>query len=292
MKNQNKQRNLKESNSIAEFLGWHLGDGCLSARKGKLQFSLTGDISEEKTFYTKEILPSMNKSFKRQLKQPFVLKYYKSVGVCGIYTSNKKFTSYLIRNFNLNVGKKKDISVPEYVKTSLQKKNFLRGLFDTDGSIYFCKSYVRRKTLTPYNIFHYIPKMKLATISKGLISDTYKMLLDLGFSPRIQKPIQQRKNELPIHSVVLDTKKDILKWLREVGFRNFKHKTKVEIWEKFGFCPPNTNLETRLKILSNKINPLVFYKGYSKEQLETFLKQIGFSNDRHLSKLRSRGLVV
>ncbi|MBL7055508.1 hypothetical protein ISS07_01195 [Candidatus Woesearchaeota archaeon] len=271
MKNQNKQGNLKESNSIAEFLGWHLGDGCLSAKKGKLQFSLTGDISEEKEFYTKEILPIMNKLFEKQLKQPFILKYYRSVGVCGIYTANKKFTSHLRKSFNLNVGKKKNIFVPKYVKTSLQKKNLLRGLFDTDGSIYFCKSYVKRKTLSPHNIFHYIPKMKLATISKKLISDIFNMLLDLGFSPRIQKPIQQRKNELPMHSVVMDTKKDVLKWLKEIGFRNLKHNTKVEIWEKFGFCPPKTTLKERRLILENELDPISFYqfKGYSLNNLKS-----------------------
>jgi hypothetical protein len=70
MKNQNKKWNSEESNSIAEFLGWHLGDGCLTSSKNKFQYSLTGDIIEEKEFYIKEIIPTMNSLFRTQLKKP------------------------------------------------------------------------------------------------------------------------------------------------------------------------------------------------------------------------------
>ena len=39
---------------------------------------------------------------------------------------------------------------------------------DTDGSIYFCKSNVKTKKESLFRIFHYKPKIKLATISKKL----------------------------------------------------------------------------------------------------------------------------
>ena len=101
--------------------------------------------------------------------------------------------------------------------------------------------------------------MKLATISPVLIEEVYTMLTNLGFHPRIQKPIKQRKNEYAMHSVIMDSKKDILKWIQNIGFRNLKHATKAKIWEKFGFCPPNTTLKQRLDILENRLNPLQFY---------------------------------
>lgn len=34
------------SNQLAEFIGWHLGDGCISITKRYSEFTLTGDLKE------------------------------------------------------------------------------------------------------------------------------------------------------------------------------------------------------------------------------------------------------
>jgi len=254
---------FKSKPDIAEFLGWHVGDGCLSITKRHYEYTLTGDITEEYPFYKEVIVPSFNEIFKEKLNKPVALKKYESVGVCGIYVFNKNFATNLQRNFNLPSGKKVNIQIPSLIKTNEQKEHFIRGLFDTDGSIYFCKSYVKRKKESIYNQFHFIPKLKIATISEILIEQVYNMLLSLGFYPRIQKPVRQRKNEYVMHSVIMDTRKDVNKWTREIGFRSIKHRSKVLIWKKFGFCPPKTTLYERLKILNGKINPLVCYSDTS-----------------------------
>ena len=98
------------------------------------------------------------------------------------------------------------------------------------------------------------------------------MLCSLGFSPRIQKPIRQRKHENIVHSVIMDTKKDTLKWFEEISFRNIKHLTKVKIWGQFGFCPPYTNLQQRFKILNGNLNPLTFYQDLDSLSL-TYIKK-------------------
>ncbi len=104
--------------------------------------------------------------------------------------------------------------------------------------------------------------MKLATISYSLIEEVNDILMDLGFHSRIQKPIKQRKNEYTMHSVIIDSRNDILKWIKDIGFRNSKHYTKVKIWKKFGFCPPYTTLYERLKILNRRLNPAIFYQKF------------------------------
>ncbi|MBW2986572.1 hypothetical protein KY333_04350 [Candidatus Woesearchaeota archaeon] len=252
----------KNQPNLAEFLGWHLGDGCISINEKYSEYVLAGDITEEYPFYKKVIIPTFNKLFKQYLKKQTTLKKYSSVGVCGIYLFDENFVSHLQKKFNLTSGKKINIQMPLILKTNQQKKQFLRGLFDTDGSIYFCKSNFKTKKESLYTIFHYKPKIKLATISEKLIKQVHKMLSDLGYSPRLYAPRKQRKNERFMHAVVLDTKKDTKKWVQEIGFRNMKHLTKIKIWQKFGFCPPHTTLKERQRILKNELNPTSFYTSH------------------------------
>ena len=252
---------------ISEFLGWHTGDGCISTKGGRYQYSLTGDITEELTFYDKIVVPSFNKIFHSKLNEPVRLRSYKSVGVCGIYFSSKYFTNFLINEIGIASGKKTSIGIPSIIESSNEKRLFLRGLFDTDGSIYFCKSYSKRSNLA-YNLFHYSPKIKLATISQKLIWQVHKILIELGFSPRIQKPRKQKATEYVVHSVVLDTKGDVRKWIEQIGFNNVKHSSKVEVWKRFGFCPPFTTLKQRVSILKNATSPLEFYPEMKNLEIE------------------------
>ncbi len=248
-----------ENNNIAEFLGWHMGDGCISITKRYSEYTLTGDIKEERQFYEDIIIPTFNKIFKDILKKPVILKHYKSVGVCGIYIFDREFVSVLQERFNIKHGKKLNVGIPIKFKSNTEKKNFLRGIFDTDGSIYFCKSNIKTRKESLNSIFHYKPKIKLATISKKLIDDVYKLLVELGYGPRLYKPRKQRKNEKFMHAIVLDTKRDTMKWIKEIGFKNMKHTSKINVWKKYGFCPPHTTLKERCDILDNKLNPLKFY---------------------------------
>lgn len=50
-------------------------------------------------------------------------------------------------------------------------------------------------------------------------------------------------------------------WFKEIGFNSSKHLTKYEIWKRFGFCPPNTNIIERRNILKGKININSYYQG-------------------------------
>ncbi len=247
---------------LAEFFGWHLGDGCISVNSNYFEYTLTGDITEEYPFYKEVVLPTFNKIFKKYLKKPAILKFYKSNGVCGIYIFDKSFINILNKNFGIPYGKKINIQIPKLLKNNEQKIRFIRGLLDTDGSIYFCRSNVKTKRESLFTVFHYKPKIKIATISKPLIEQSYEILSSLDFSPRLQKPIRQRRNENVMYSLVLDTKKDTAKWIEEIGFKNLKHITKVNMWKKFGFCPPYTTLNERLNMLKGKTNPLKFYLDY------------------------------
>lgn len=250
----------KKSPEFAEFLGWHFGDGCISVKGSRHQYFLTGDLIEEQEFYKKVIIPRFNNLFEDKLKKDVSLRKYKSVGVCGIYVFDKKFVSLLTDKLHIKTGKKINISLPEYIKTNEQKINFLRGLFDTDGSIYFCRSNFKTKNKSLHNLFHYKPRIKIATISEPLISDVYDILIYLGFHPRMRKVYRKKKTESFMHGVVLYRKDDIKRYLELINFKNPKHKSKIQVAKKYGFCPPFTRLNERKKIIENKLDPLDFYK--------------------------------
>lgn len=266
--------NQKTKPNIYEFLGWHLGDGCISVNNRYSEFTLTGDIKEELQFYEMIIVPTFNRMFKDIMKKKVELKKYQSNGVCGIYIFDKYFVDYLQKEWGLVKGKKLNIGIPALIKTIEQKRSFIRGLFDTDGSIYFCKSNVKTKKESLRGLFHYKPKIKIATISQKLIKDTYGILSSLDIACRIQKPIRQRKQDHTMHSIIIDTKGGTNRFIQDIGFRNVKHITKIKIWKRFGFCPPLTSIKDRIMILENKLNPLEFYdygNQYSHKKLRDYL---------------------
>lgn len=268
--------NYENSLELAEFIGWHIGDGCISVTKKYSEYALAGDLVEELPFYENVILPCFNKLFEDVIGRKITLKKYSSNNVCGVYVFNRDFVKFLKENTLLPEGKKINIGVPSIIQTSNQKIALLRGLFDTDGSIYFCRNNCKMKHFSYTSIFHYKPKIKLATISKTLILEVYKILCDLGFHPKFRKPARQRLNENLMYGVVLHRKSDIKKWIIEVGFKNFKHSTKIQVWQKFGFCPPHTKLNQRLDILNEKVNILDFYPNYSNLSLNEIKNALDF----------------
>ena len=116
-----KNSQIKKCPEFAEFLGWHLGDGCISISNSKYQYFLTGDLSEEQEFYNKIILPKFNKLFKKILRKKAILRKYDSIGVCGIYIFEKKFVNLLIKELDMFYGKKINNFIPKYIKTKRQK---------------------------------------------------------------------------------------------------------------------------------------------------------------------------
>lgn len=251
--------------SHAEFIGWYFGDGCLSRNERYSEFVLAGDLTEENEFYRTVIVPSLQELFSKDFQSPITLKEYPSVGVCGVYIFEQSFVKLLSERFNLVTGGKLNKEIPDYINTRQQKIDFIRGLFDTDGSIYFGKSYTRNRKKTFCNLYHYKPKIKLGLTSKKVLDKSYQFLSELGFSPRYYAPRKQRPNEQTLYSFVIDTKSGIERWLSMIGFRNSKHSTKIMLWKKYGFCPPYTTIAQRKMLFNGNLNP---HKYYSKEKIE------------------------
>ena len=224
-------RNIKipeKSNELSEFLGILMGDGYLIDRGRIHKFDITLNLKEDKeyVFFVINLIKGLFNVIPSTLSRP-------SQNTFDILVNSKIISKFLLSQEFPN-GFKKNMKVPNWI---LEKKqfmySFLRGLVDTDGSLFFAK----RGT---YKSNKY-PVIEIKTYDKFLLDEVFNMLSVLNFNPI--------KQECKIQ---LNGVERLNKWLKEIGFKNLNHLSRYYIWKKFGFCPPNTNLKNRLKLLGRR----------------------------------------
>ena len=138
--------NLNED--LAEFVGAMLGDGCLYLAKGRNRTRrvaiLTGHIKNDYLYYEMTIRPIIIKNFENRGYLTKRIKYNALVLVMShsIYD--------FLKSLDFPTGKKREIKIP--VKIFLNQRFAIacvRGIFDTDGSIYrkYSKMYEGHKRI-------------------------------------------------------------------------------------------------------------------------------------------------
>jgi hypothetical protein len=116
---------------------------------------------------------------------------------------------------------------------NIGKFSFIRGLFDSDGSLIFSK-----KT---YQHNQY-PTIEIKTVSHPLGSSLKDLLVAVGFRAALNRSAES-------WVVRLNGFEMLEMWMNKIGSRNVKHLTKYLVWKKEGFCPPKTTMPMRLKLL-------------------------------------------
>ena len=200
----------EKSKEFAEFYGIMLGDGnshkTKSYKKGTYMIRIVGDSRYDKDYlfnYVKSLVENLfsikthSGKFKKQN---------------AIYIEAHSFN--LIEFLNLNGFKpgnkiKNKLTIPFWIKeNNSYLKCCLRGLIDTDGSIFRMSkrdSNLIRISFTNYNL--------------RLLNDTRESFLELGFHP--SKIIHNRQ-------FFISRQEEIKKYLKEIGFSNKKHLKRVK----------------------------------------------------------------
>jgi hypothetical protein len=208
---------MKLNKEVCEIIGAFIGDGYIGLYGGGYTIGFSGDkiLDEEYHKYLKSLIkknfPFTNpRLYYRNDENSLMLKIY----------SKKLFNFFMKLGFNC--GKKSNIiKIPEIILKDKELMNAtIRGIFDTDGCIFFDKRKIYKK---PY------PRITLQIASISLINQLEEYL-----SKEFRLYVNKDNRE---------------------GYRNY-----IEI---YGF-----------------------------EQLEKFIKQIGFSNKRHLDRLSLHSSVV
>jgi len=250
-------RNIKIPNKLttylAEDIGIQIGDGGVYIYKdfdgdSHYRIECYGHIIEDENYLNNFIIPLKEKLFNLSLK----LKYHKLAGTCYLRIGSKALVTFYHNVIGLPIGKKSEIFIPEIILNSSDEimAACLRGLGDTDFSLSFQK---KQKEI------HYYPILHITSCSKILIEQTSFALDKLGISNNTNfdyhdKDKRTGKTYIK-HDLFVCGKRNLKLWMKLIGFHNINHFSRYQIWKKFGFCPPKTTLEQRIKILNGDIDP-------------------------------------
>ncbi|HEV2119720.1 MAG TPA: LAGLIDADG family homing endonuclease [Candidatus Bathyarchaeia archaeon] len=146
----------------SEILGILFGDGCLSKNRGSVQIAVTGNKHDDREYLIGHVCPMFEELFAVQFKVLFV----KDQNTMILYKYSKRVGETL-RQWGMPFGRKKFSELAP--RLAVHEVCFVRGLFDTDGSVY-------RK----YGHYQQI-QFKFASFS--LLAYARECLVRLGFHP-------------------------------------------------------------------------------------------------------------
>jgi hypothetical protein len=217
---------------FCEFLGIMMGDGCLSeyrtlGRKRSV-IRIDGNRENDTEYYVHTIKPLIHKVFKKDV----TVRFRNGYNVVFVYFSSREITDFM-KSIGFPVGEKGEIQIPNKFLSLEWKclRMIIRGFADTDGCVYFTKN---------NNQSHYYPAIDIRSMSNPLLKQFGSILGIHGFKPYWRD-----------RHLILYGNFNIGMWEKEIGFSNFYHKSKVDFWRRFGYCPPEKVLkfQKRVKLL-------------------------------------------
>lgn len=239
---------------LAELFGAYVGDGTMSNRDGKGAL-LSIAASREEEEWLNHVANLFEQIFNYHPKVLWNSNVYKiQIGVDEICE--------FFKESGFPAGEKGlTVRAPKVVIETSDKmiKSFLKGYFDADGCLCFERNPLGRYTLFK-KTHHYYPRILLTSISKNLIVTDIKQILDtIGLRYNTREILPRKKNEHKSYVATVAGTTQIKAWMKEVGSFNPVHVSKFNLWEKLGFCPTKTTLDQRRAMLSDELNPQIFY---------------------------------
>ncbi len=201
---------------IAELIGAIIGDGCIRYKLNMHQYyiEIVGDRIKEREYFnylTNIIAEELGLTAHIHIiGRGLRLKFY-----------SKEFLEYLVHSLKMSYNKNKgpNISIPSQIlENESFLKSCLRGIFDTDGSVFLANKGYRNDYLT---LEINTTSSALAHQLKEILSSKYR----IGFCKH------QRGNYLPLFKIALNGEKMVRKWFEEIGSSNQKH---IERYNKSG----------------------------------------------------------
>lgn len=222
--------------NLYELIGIILGDGYIlyNTKKSRYRFEIYGNAEEDK-FYLQQI----SKFIKSLGFESKLFVKFEKLGKCLRLTVNKKaFVEYVIKNLKIPYKNKtfEGFIPDEFVDWKLSK-HIIRGLLETDGSIYFSR-------ITPKKRPTY-PRLEIKTSSKKLSEQIFRILQRKAFKVRIRTCKSDKTYGIYLSGPIM-----LEKWKKEIGFSSIKNTTKYLFWKKYKYYIPYLKLSKRIKLLN------------------------------------------
>lgn len=225
---------------LAEDVGIMAGDGHISIQRRPLrtdyEISCYGHAITDRLFMQDYV-----KSLKFKLfNLHFSMNDNAKDTTCRLRTRSMGLVYFYSNIIGLPSGSKHNISIPKTILCAKEdvRKCFLRGLADTDFTLVF-KDYNKGE-------LNY-PLLKISTSSKNLVLGLKDMLSSLGFKPSVccdMKAIHTKTlKPFTTHQLCLNGRKNLAKWMEEIGFSNPKNVLRYRTWKENGSSLPNSEIE-------------------------------------------------
>lgn len=215
---------------MAEFFGILLGDGSLK-RGGKGRFfrvKISGNSKTDLLYYKRRIIPQIVKIFDIKPK----LYFYKKYDALECYFYSKEIVMSLFDMLGIPENKLKydAKNLDMVLKSNKLKTCFLRGFFDTDGTIY-------RK-------YDHYAQIEFRNHNHNILLKIFSFLIGLNFNP----------SHCRDHGhVFIHRQHEIKKFFRVIGSSNPKHIVRYLYWKENKAVPKISQVEELLKGFDNNI---------------------------------------
>ena len=218
----------KKSKGLAEFLGILTGDGYMNFYPYNNEYVVEiAGHSKDDLNYFKYLNVLILKLFNIEPK-----KYIRKDQNSAYLRLRSKGVFYFLKKMGFVIGRKGQINIPEWIKKDdLYMAYFIKGLVDTDGSLSLKKRYKSKP---------YYPVINISSKSKILLNIVSSWLRKRGFSYWFGKEIKKdKRNDVitKIYRVELSGKKNLVNWIKFIGFSNYKHIKKVKYGASGTFTP-------------------------------------------------------
>ncbi len=211
----------EDSQELAEFYGVMLGDvnshrtSFYKSRKNKrgvYAIRIVGDSRLDKLYLMEYVKPIIENLFEINV----VIKFYSQKNAMHLESHGVKLIEFLERKgFKPGNKIKNKLRLPLWIKQNKEYlKVCLRGLYDTDGSVY---------KLTNQNSH----QICFTNFNKGLLKDVRDSLLNLGVNC----------SKISNKDLYITKKSELRKFLKLIGFSNDRHLKKVKMWELDKIAP-------------------------------------------------------
>jgi hypothetical protein len=197
------------SRELCEFVGAIIGNGNLWTDGSRYRVELTGDPALDKEYFGYLTVVSCV-LFK---KKPYLTRVHQR-GLRWRLQSKDAYSLLLELGLPAGSEKSHNITIPGLImhENWALAKWTIRGIMDTDGTLFFSKKTYR------YPIY---PTIELRTCSTRLAKQVETLLLRNGFRARL------RGDAVEGYHVALYGNEMLRKWVEEIGFSNPKHANKV-----------------------------------------------------------------
>lgn len=178
----------KRSAKLAEFYGIMLGDGHIS------RFQIVVTLGTKELNYVEYVSALMNELFEAK---PTIL--IRKDGYRDVYFGSVDLIKYLIADGFVTNKVKYQVDIPPWIFEKPEwMASFVRGFFDTDGSVYQLRFGIQ---------------VSFTNKSARLLISLHKMLIALGYNP----------SAISTNRIYLTRRKDLTRFFSEVKPANTKH---------------------------------------------------------------------